>query len=56
MIMNMTYINAKRVISAGNYNDTQMMTLLDLYVAYNRITIEQYQELMDMMLSNDDAE
>ncbi|MGN7116026.1 hypothetical protein [Lysinibacillus odysseyi] len=47
--MNITYINAKKVIASGNYNPTQMATLLDLYVSYNRITIEQYQELMDMM-------
>ena len=47
--MNITYVNAKKVITNGSYNTVQMMTLLDLYVAYNRITTEQYAELMDMM-------
>lgn len=47
--MNITYINAKKVIGSGHYNPVQMMTLLDLYVSYNRITPEQYAELMDMV-------
>lgn len=49
--MNITYVNAKKVIGSENYNPQQMMTLLDLYVAYNRITTEQYAELMDMMIA-----
>lgn len=36
-------------ISENHYNPIQMMTLLDLYVSYNRITPEQYAELMDMV-------
>ncbi len=47
--MNITYINAKRVISNGYYEKERMLTLLDLYVSYNRLDMEQYQELMDMV-------
>lgn len=47
--MNLTYINAKKVISGGSYEAARMATLLDLYLAYDRITVEQYTELMDLM-------
>lgn len=49
--MNITYMNAKRVIQNGDYTPSQMKTTLDFYLMYNRITQDQYQELMDMVIA-----
>lgn len=46
-------MNAKKVITGGDYDPVRMATLLDLYLAYNRITTEQYTELMDLMKTNE---
>ena len=45
----MIYRFCKIKIRSGNYNRDDMMTKLDLYMLNNRITSEQYTELVGMM-------
>lgn len=45
----MTYNNAKLVIASGNYVYETMATMLDMFVMRKRITAAQYNELMNMM-------
>lgn len=41
----MIYQLIKRVITSGNYDVGDMQNKLDVYLLYNRITQEQYEEL-----------
>lgn len=45
----MTYKNAKKIIQSGNYNKGVMSDMLDTFLLRNRITQEQYNELMGLM-------
>ena len=45
----MTYTRLKKLISRGAYNKEDMMNKLDVFLMANRITEEQYQELVGMM-------
>jgi hypothetical protein len=45
----MTYARLKKLISRGAYNKEDMMNKLDVFLMANRITEEQYQELVGMM-------
>lgn len=45
----MIYILCKKVIESGNYDYNSMINKLDVYLLGNRITVEQYQELVGMM-------
>lgn len=39
----------KRVIARGGYDAADIQRKMDLYVLYDRITLEQYDELMALM-------
>ncbi len=43
------YENIKILIESGNYQKEDIMKKLDLYLLLNRLTIEQYQELVDLI-------
>lgn len=45
----MTYNVCKRVIQGGNYDKEDMQIKLDVFLLHNRITQEQYEELVDLM-------
>lgn len=45
----MTYTRLKKLIDRGTYNKEDMMNKLDVFLMANRITEEQYQELVGMM-------
>ena len=45
----MTYKLLKRIISRGNYDKESMMQKLDVFLLADRITTEEYQELVEMM-------
>ncbi len=45
----MTYARLKKLIEKGTYNKEDMMNKLDVFLLANRITEEQYQELVGMM-------
>ena len=45
----MTYASLKKLISRGAYDKEDMMNKLDVFLMANRITEEQYQELVGMM-------
>ena len=45
----MTYARMKKLIQNGTYNKEDMLNKLDVFLMANRITAEQYQELVDMM-------
>lgn len=47
----MVYNLMKRIIERGNYNRTDMQTKLDVYLAFDRITQEQYEELSALIQS-----
>ncbi len=51
-----TYNNAKLVISSGNYEYETMATMLDMFVMRKRITAAQYNELMNMMDTQQEAQ
>jgi len=44
-----TYKLAKTLIEKGNYEYTDMMKKLDVFLLGERITIEQYEELVGVM-------
>lgn len=45
-----TYTNCKKVISNGNYGTKEeMMVKLDVFLLNNRISDEQYNELVGML-------
>ncbi len=43
------YNICKKMILNGNYDKEDMMNKLDIYLLKNRITEEQYTELIDMI-------
>jgi hypothetical protein len=45
----MTYKVCKRLIQNGNYEKEDMMMKLDVFLLNNRITQENYNELVDLM-------
>lgn len=45
----MVYKLMKRIIEKGSYDATDMQTKLDVYLAFNRITQEEYEELCGMI-------
>lgn len=45
----MTYTRLKKLIARGAYEKEDMMNKLDVFLMANRITEEQYNELVGMM-------
>lgn len=45
----MTYARLKKLITNGAYDKESMMSKLDVFLMANRITEEQYQELVALM-------
>ena len=45
----MIYTLLKRMITTGNYEKEDMQNKLDIFFAVNRITEEQYLELMELI-------
>lgn len=45
----MIYNLLKNLIEAGKYEKEDMQNKLDVFFAFDRITLEQYQELMEMI-------
>lgn len=41
----------KRVIGRGGYDAADIQRKMDLYVLYDRITMEQYDEIMGLMVA-----
>ena len=50
----MIYKLTKNLILAGNYNKDEMLEKLDLYMLANRITAEQYLELVGLINKDDE--
>lgn len=48
----MTYRNCKKLIEAGRYEYDDMMNKLDVFLLADRITQEQYEELIGLMSQN----
>ena len=44
-----TYESTKIMIQSGNFEKENMMKKLDIFLNFDRITLEQYQELVEMM-------
>lgn len=44
-----TYESTKILIQNGNYEKESMMKKLDIFLNLDRITIEQYEELIQMI-------
>ena len=45
----MTYKNCKKIIESRNYNKDVMMNMLDTFLMRERITIDEYNELIELM-------
>lgn len=45
----MTYERCKKLIQIGNYEQENMLKKLDVFLLADRITTEQYNELVGMM-------
>lgn len=45
----MTYARLKKLIENGAYDKESMMSKLDVFLMANRITEEQYNELVSLM-------
>lgn len=45
----MTYQRCKAIIANGDYAKEDMLTKLDVFLLANRITTEQYNELVQIM-------
>lgn len=48
----MIYTLLKNLIDAGRYDKEDMLNKLDVFFAFNRLDIEQYQELLEMVNVN----
>ena len=48
----MTYKNCKKLIENNRYEYNDMLGKLDVFLLVNRITTEQYYELVKMMETN----
>ncbi len=44
-----TYENMKKVIAAGKKTDEELLTMCDVFYMNNRITQEQYTELVNLI-------
>lgn len=44
-----TYESTKIIIQSGNYERESMLKKLDIFLNFNRITLEQYEELVKMV-------
>lgn len=51
-----TYRNCKKLIEAGRYEYSDMMNKLDVFLLADRITQEQYEELVKLMDERKDKE
>lgn len=47
--MTVTYNSCKKLILTKNYEEQSMTKKLDLFLLWNRITDEEYTELMELM-------
>ena len=45
----MTYTRIKKIIQSGRYNREDMLGKLDVFLLSGRITIQEYDELAEMM-------
>lgn len=45
----MTYKLMKRIIEKGNYDKDNTLQKLDVFLMADRITVEEYQELVEMI-------
>lgn len=45
----MTYKLMKRIIEKGNYDKDSTLQKLDVFLMVDRITVEEYQELVEMI-------
>lgn len=45
----MTYTRIKKIIQSGRYNREDMLGKLDVFLLAGRITIQEYDELAEMM-------
>lgn len=54
----MTYKTLKKVLESGNKNNVVTIDKLDIFLIGNRITEEEYKELVDMLnaLNNEESE
>ena len=48
----MTYKNCKKLIESNRYEYNDMLEKLEVFLLVNRITTEQYYELVKMMEAN----
>ncbi len=53
-VYTMTYKLMKRIIEKGDYDKEKTMQKLDVFLMADRITIEEYQELVEMIGGNKD--
>lgn len=51
--MNNTYMYCKKIIAGGNYDSDDMLDKLDVFLLNERITNEQYNELIGMITPAD---
>lgn len=49
----MTYGLCKKIIAKGNYDKTELLDKLDLFLLNNRITDAQYNELVNLVNSHE---
>lgn len=49
----MAYKLMKRIIERGGYDRDEVMNKLDAFLAADRLTVEQYEELVAMMGGNE---
>ena len=49
----MTYGLCKKIIARGNYDKTELLDKLDLFLLNNRITDAQYNELVNLVNSQE---
>lgn len=49
----MTYGLCKKIIAKGNYDKTELLDKLDLFLLNNRITDAQYNELVNLVNSQE---
>lgn len=49
----MTYERLKKVIQNGKYNKNAIMNQLDVFLMNNRITTDNYNELVEMINANE---
>lgn len=50
----MTYALCKKLIANNNYDKSELINKLDVFLLAGRISEEEYKELMDLINSNQD--